>query len=512
MIYTFDGNNVKVSPDDEWEDEKPQKPQEKKPSKRFSKKEAKAKNSFANEESSVSDLYAPIEPAPKPQNDFVTKSAGDYNYYTENSSANDESQTSMDDLAAQALAEVQGQSDSSNDYYADSDSQNTSYDVSDDEPDPAYQQSFFNAVNDISTDSSNANADSNQDYSQNEASSNDYSAEASQDYSVQNNAQDYSNQAYDYEQEYVNPSSQDGTDYSNADSKNTGYSNSVTQDTDYSNTNEESDYSNDTAVSDSDFYVAPSSNENSYYSDETEGDSDSQNTEYYSENDDYQEDAESSEGFDSADTDEVAPYNGSILNRSAEDNSLNSLDLEDTDQLLTQIDAFRKNAIELSGLMSRKQNEVRQLEEEVSRKEEQNKKLSQTLQKAQKESSVISAQLDSHVSEIKTSITQSMDSMKNEFMKSKAETDKNLIDQINNSTSGLSGLRNEIGQSIHSENVEQYRNIQQLINENNSNVELIDTLKKELKGVHSKLTIALLFSGLNFVGIIALFLHSLGIF
>lgn len=199
------------------------------------------------------------------------------------------------------------------------------------------------------------------------------------------------------------------------------------------------------------------------------------------------------------------------------DETTSSTDLsEDTpaitdDMLLTQIDAFKKNAIKLSGLMSQKQKEVSDLEDVVSRKEEQNKQLTESLERAKQDSAVIEDQLNSQVGKIIDSLNTSIGGMKQDFINSKEESDKNLLAKIE-SNGSLDEVKTDISDIIHNENVEQYRNIQKLISENNNSEEIMSSIKRYMKGMETKLSIAVTFTIINFLGILGILLHLFGTF
>lgn len=199
------------------------------------------------------------------------------------------------------------------------------------------------------------------------------------------------------------------------------------------------------------------------------------------------------------------------------DETTSSTDLsEDTpaitdDMLLTQIDAFKKNAIKLSGLMSQKQKEVSDLEDVVSRKEEQNKQLTESLERAKQDSAVIEDQLNSQVGKIIDSLNASIGGMKQDFINSKEESDKNLLAKIE-SNGSLDEVKTDISDIIHNENVEQYRNIQKLISENNNSEEIMSSIKRYMKGMETKLSIAVTFTIINFLGILGILLHLFGTF
>ena len=199
------------------------------------------------------------------------------------------------------------------------------------------------------------------------------------------------------------------------------------------------------------------------------------------------------------------------------DETTSSTDLsEDTpaitdDMLLTQIDAFKKNAIKLSGLMSQKQKAVSDLEDVVSRKEEQNKQLTESLERAKQDSAVIEDQLNSQVGKIIDSLNTSIGGMKQDFINSKEESDKNLLAKIE-SNGSLDEVKTDISDIIHNENVEQYRNIQKLISENNNSEEIMSSIKRYMKGMETKLSIAVTFTIINFLGILGILLHLFGTF
>ncbi|MCR4611998.1 MAG: hypothetical protein K5644_08890 [Lachnospiraceae bacterium] len=72
---------------------------------------------------------------------------------------------------------------------------------------------------------------------------------------------------------------------------------------------------------------------------------------------------------------------------------------------------------------------------------------------------------------------------------------------LNKLNAGTENMQNELSEKIHSENVKVYRNLNDVIKENDKGDETANTLLKKIKGVKTSANLALIFSIFDFAGI-----------
>ena len=240
-------------------------------------------------------------------------------------------------------------------------------------------------------------------------------------------------------------------------------------------------------------------------------DADKSDYSFLSEDSSFTSDAESSTDF-AAETEKPADVTEPVVPTESTDATASDISDAESEQLLSQIEAFKNNAKMLSTLISQKQKEVLDLEEAVNQKDDQNKALAESLEKAKQDSANLEKQLDDHVNQLADSLESSIIVMKTDFLSARENADERLLAQLDKSNGSIERVKSDIGDIIHRENVEQYRNLQKLIVESNATEDLANSIKDATKGLEQKLTITLLLTVINFIGIIGLFLKLLGIF
>ncbi|MDD6194096.1 MAG: hypothetical protein PUB19_04245 [Lachnospiraceae bacterium] len=169
------------------------------------------------------------------------------------------------------------------------------------------------------------------------------------------------------------------------------------------------------------------------------------------------------------------------------------------DMLLAQIDAFRDKAKQLQTLISAKERKVKELEAMVRAKEERNAQLQEELAKKQAEADGIAADVETQVDRMMQSLRSNMDELEKRIEDQVANNQENaaqqtqaMRDTLQDMTSGLDAIKSELSEKVHSENVKQYRNIQDLLKElDNSEEEAKNTLSQfgMLKGKVTGVTV-----------------------
>ena len=167
------------------------------------------------------------------------------------------------------------------------------------------------------------------------------------------------------------------------------------------------------------------------------------------------------------------------------------------DMLLAQIDAFRDKAKQLQALIGAKESKVKELEAMVREKEVRNAQLQEELAKKQAEADGIAADVETQVDRMMQSLRSNMDELEKRIEDQVANNQENAAEQtqamrdtLQDMSSGLDAITSELSEKVHSENVKQYRNIQDLLKElDNSEDEQKNTatrfamLRKKVTGI-----------------------------
>lgn len=188
------------------------------------------------------------------------------------------------------------------------------------------------------------------------------------------------------------------------------------------------------------------------------------------------------------------------------------------DMLLAQIDAFRDKAKQLQTLISAKERKVKELEAMVRAKEERNNQLQEELAKKQAEADGIAADVETQVDRMMQTLRGSVDDLEQRIQQQVADNQENAAvqtqavkDTLEDMTSSLDAIKGELSEKVHSENVLQYRNIQDLLKELDNREETAKKSEEEFSVVKKRITLVTVVSIVNVVAVVTLILATFGI-
>ena len=188
------------------------------------------------------------------------------------------------------------------------------------------------------------------------------------------------------------------------------------------------------------------------------------------------------------------------------------------DMLLAQIDAFRDKAKQLQTLISAKERKVKELEAMVRAKEERNSQLQEELAKKQAEADGIAADVETQVDRMMQTLRGSVDDLEERIQQQVADNQEKAAvqtqavkDTLEDMTSGLDAIKGELSEKVHSENVLQYRNIQDLLKELDNREEAAKKSEEEFSVVKKRITMVTVVSVLNVISVVTLILATFGI-
>ena len=213
------------------------------------------------------------------------------------------------------------------------------------------------------------------------------------------------------------------------------------------------------------------------------------------------------------DSDNMDLYSG-IDNSGSDASNLNNGE----DLLLVQIDAFRDKALKLQSLINAREKRVKELEALVRTKEAKNLELQQTLYKKQKEADSLVTDVNMRVDGLIGEVREAMKSIEGK-LQTQVENNENssvkqtmaVQDTLTSMNEGLTDLKSEISDKVHSENVKVYRNIQDLLTEKDRTDEATEVINEGFKGVKAQNTFLVLMSILNLGALVVAILLQLGI-
>jgi len=213
------------------------------------------------------------------------------------------------------------------------------------------------------------------------------------------------------------------------------------------------------------------------------------------------------------DSDNMDLYSG-IENSSSDATNLNNGE----DLLLVQIDAFRDKALKLQSLINAREKRVKELEALVRTKEAKNLELQQTLYKKQKEADSlvtdVNMRVDGLIGEVREAMKDIEGKLQTQVENSENSSVKQTMavqDTLTSMSEGLTDLKSELSDKVHSENVKVYRNIQDLLAEKDRTDEATEVVNNGFKGVKAQNTFLILMSILNLGALVVAILLQLGI-
>lgn len=175
------------------------------------------------------------------------------------------------------------------------------------------------------------------------------------------------------------------------------------------------------------------------------------------------------------------------------------------DMLLTQIDAFRDKAKQLQDLIYAKEVKVKELENAVTEREIQIKELQMDLAKKQEAANSLIGDMSKEVDKMTASVTSSLEDIEKRLEtqvsnseESQASNTREIKESIGNVGEDLEAIKTELSEKVHTENVKVYRNIHDLLEENDKSEEHKDEIIKAIKKSKTVSIWALIFSIVDF--------------
>jgi DNA repair exonuclease SbcCD ATPase subunit len=188
------------------------------------------------------------------------------------------------------------------------------------------------------------------------------------------------------------------------------------------------------------------------------------------------------------------------------------------DMLLQQIDAFREKAKQIQNLLVAKERRVKELEAMVQDKERRNAQLQEELNEKQKEADGLVKDVQTQVDRAMKEIRQAVDEMEVRVSRqvsdnqqvAAAET-RSLQNAVDELTNCLDKVKGELSEKVHTENVKQYRNIQDLLKEMDNQEEAISKNEAGFSGIKGRATFISFLIIANIIVTVCMWLSMIGI-
>lgn len=223
--------------------------------------------------------------------------------------------------------------------------------------------------------------------------------------------------------------------------------------------------------------------------------------------------------------------------------------IEKEDYLLAQIDEFRAKAQQLQNLLITKESKVQELQEIVDEREIKAKELEYILDERQKKADGITEEVTKQIDSLIDKVSEKMEAIGASLGKELQDGQKineRQLEEIKNTLGDLNGqqleeikgalgslseqqaeelknalselnaqlevVKSDLSDKVHSENVQCYRNLADLLKSVETKLDKANEIEKKVLSVH-KCTIAIIvFSVINMLGLIGLALFELGVF
>ena len=223
--------------------------------------------------------------------------------------------------------------------------------------------------------------------------------------------------------------------------------------------------------------------------------------------------------------------------------------IEKEDYLLAQIDEFRAKAQMLQNLMLTKESKVQELQEIVDEREVKAKELEHLLGERQKKADGITEEVTKQIDSLIDKVTEKMEALGASLGKElqngqkinerqleelkdtlgalngqqleeikgalgslseqQAEDLRNALTELN---SQLEVVKSDLSDKVHSENVQCYRNLADLLKSVEHKLDKANELEKKVDAVHKCTKTIIVLSVINMLGLLGLALYELGVF
>lgn len=223
--------------------------------------------------------------------------------------------------------------------------------------------------------------------------------------------------------------------------------------------------------------------------------------------------------------------------------------IEKDDYLLAQIDEFRAKAQQLQNLLLTKESKVQELQEIVDEREIKAKELEYILDERQKKADGITEEVTKQIDSLIDKVSEKMEAIGASLGKELQEgqrINERQLEELKNTLGDLNGqqmeeikgalgslsaqqaedlknalselntqlevVKTDLSDKVHSENVQCYRNLADLLKSVEEKLDKANVIEKKVSSVHKCTIAVIVLSVINMLGLTALALYELGVF
>ena len=223
--------------------------------------------------------------------------------------------------------------------------------------------------------------------------------------------------------------------------------------------------------------------------------------------------------------------------------------IEKDDYLLAQIDEFRAKAQQLQNLLLTKESKVQELQEIVDEREIKAKELEYILDERQKKADGITEEVTKQIDSLIDKVSEKMEAIGASLGKELQEgqrINERQLEELKNTLGDLNGqqmeeikgalgslsaqqaedlknalselntqlevVKTDLSDKVHSENVQCYRNLADLLKSVEEKLDKANVIEKKVSAVHKCTIAVIVLSVINMLGLTALALYELGVF
>lgn len=197
------------------------------------------------------------------------------------------------------------------------------------------------------------------------------------------------------------------------------------------------------------------------------------------------------------------------------------------DTLLAQIDEFRVRAQQLQQLLDSKQEKAKELQQIVSEREDKAEKLEKIVKERQvradgfteaveKKMDSMVSKVDAKLDEVKTTVNSKLQDGQ-EKEETRAAEFKETLDLVSEKVDGMSAVteqldtvKADLSEKIHTESVQSYRNISELLKKVEGRLGKLDALETEVNKLRKVTRAIIIFTIINLAGVIVSILANFG--
>lgn len=186
------------------------------------------------------------------------------------------------------------------------------------------------------------------------------------------------------------------------------------------------------------------------------------------------------------------------------------------DLLLQQIDAFRQKAETIQTLIKEKESRVSELEVMLREKETQNATMQNKLALLEAEVEKKHQEADGLVTTVENQVDRVLEELRTEIASlqdkiADSSQSEAMQETLNSVSESVEGIKTDLYEKVHNENVKVYRNIQDLLKERDEQDTSLDQTNTQFKKVGSKVNFATIIGVLNLGVVVAILLALLDI-